>query len=90
MNSGGGRSGLFTDLVLVPSYGRTALPAPGRRGSQCRQLQGKGGLMAILVVLALVVVGAVVLILPALIPGIVIGGIGLMIYRSVNRHRHAT
>jgi len=45
--------------------------------------------MAILVILALVLVGAVLLILPALLPGIVIGAIGLMIYRTVERHRHA-
>lgn len=51
--------------------------------------QGRGGVMAILVVLVLVVVGAAVLILPALLPGIVIAGLGYMIYRSVERHHHA-
>lgn len=45
--------------------------------------------MAILVILALVVVGTFLLILPALLPGIVIGAIGFMIYRSVERHHHA-
>lgn len=45
--------------------------------------------MAILVILALVVVGTFLLILPALLPGIVVGAIGFMIYRSVERHRHA-
>lgn len=45
--------------------------------------------MAILVVLALVVAGAVLLILPALVPGILVGALGYMIYRSVERHRHA-
>ena len=45
--------------------------------------------MAILVGLVLVVVGAAVLILPALLPGIVIAGLGYMIYRSVERHHHA-
>ena len=45
--------------------------------------------MAILAILALVVVGAFILVLPALVPGIVVGAIGLVIYRSVMRHRHA-
>ena len=46
--------------------------------------------MAILAILALFIVGAVILILPALLPGILILAIGLAIYRSVERHRHAT
>ena len=45
--------------------------------------------MAILVILALFVVGALLLILPALLPGIVIGAIGFMIYRLVEWHHHA-
>lgn len=44
--------------------------------------------MAFLVVIALVVVGTFVIILPALLPGLVPIAIGVAVYRSVARHRH--
>ena len=44
--------------------------------------------MAILVLLALLVGGTILLILPALVPGLVLVAVGTFVYRSVLRHRH--
>ena len=44
--------------------------------------------MAFLVVIALVVLGTFVIILPALLPGLLPIAVGVAVYRSVMRHRH--
>ena len=44
--------------------------------------------MAFLVVIALVVIGTFVIILPALLPGLIPIAVGVAVYRSVMRHRH--
>lgn len=44
--------------------------------------------MAFLIVVALVVVGTFIVILPALLPGLLPIAIGVAVYRTVMRHRH--